>query len=582
MRIFVSYASERHSVAEKLSLALRSEGHEVFFDRTSLPDGEAYAARIRQSIEKCQLFLFLISPESIEPKSYTLSELHMISARFLVSEDRVLPVMIADVPMESVPNYLHLVTILEPVGDLVAEVLGRVSAIAAARRWRLFKRLAIAALLLLVIGAAITVIVRPRPDTPAVRQMTLLSTLSVFHDADQNSEIIAQIQAGQQVTVTPVAKNPNWVRIQRATVQGWAMVQDIVGQDTGGADAIKLGQGYGFQGSFWKLFFTSPQPKGVAPNKFGIDIRFADAITRTKDSLDIAVFELNNATITDAIVKAYQRGVKVRVVTDQRWVDNPHYTYHDLIRAGVPLTPSKPASGLMHDKFAVLDHSTVWTGSWNYTDGATYNNNENAIVLEGKDIAARYTEEFNRMFAGEFGKSRPRAAAPAPALSHGVRVLFAPEDPILPELTSVVSGAKHSIAFLTFSFTVDELADVLIQRAQNHVVVRGIFEKRLARGSSVARSFCNQSAVQWRLDTNPHNLHHDVFVVDDQIVVTGSLNFSRAALERNDENVVIIPDPLLARKYLAEFDRLWATAEAPNAFCSSASLSAASAVDTPQ
>jgi hypothetical protein len=579
VRIFVSYASERRSIAERVSLALRSEGHEVFFDRSNLPEGEAYDARIREAIAKCDLFLFLISPESVESGAYTLSELRVVHERFPVPGNHVLPIEIAPVPIESVPNYLRTVTFLQPTGDLTADVLARVAAISEARRKRRRKPIWIGVSVLLVAALALFAVwhFRPKPKAPTPSsRATLLSALSVFESPDQNSEIVAQARAGEDVTVTPMA-NPNWVRIRTPTAQGWAMVQDLVVQETAGADSIKLGQGYGYQGSFWKLFFTSPQPKGAAPNRFGIDMRFADALGRVRQSLDIAVFEFNNTLIGEAILNAHRRGVRVRIVTDGRFGGG-----FDKIRAaGIPVVSTDSHSGLMHNKFAVLDDSTVWTGSWNYTDGATYNNNENAIALDGRDIAARYEEEFNRLFNGEFGAKRPKANAPAPVLSHGVRVFFSPDDPILPELMDLVGGARHSVTFLTFAFTVDELSQALIRQANAHVVVRGVFERSLARGSRVAQSLCGQSAVQWKLDTNRHNLHHDVFVIDDQIVITGSLNFSHAALERNDENVVVIPDPTLAKKYLAEFDRLWATADAPDALCRTIAPRTASSPDAP-
>src|SRR5262245_3534547 len=81
MRIFVSYAAERRSIGERLSLALRSEGHDVFLDTTSLPPGQAYDEKIRNAIARCDLFVFLISPESIEKTSYCLTELDMMARR---------------------------------------------------------------------------------------------------------------------------------------------------------------------------------------------------------------------------------------------------------------------------------------------------------------------------------------------------------------------------------------------------------------------------------------------------------------------------------------------------------------------
>jgi hypothetical protein len=62
MDIFISYASEQRATAEEIALALRAEGHEPFFDRSELPEGDAYNARIREAIRGCDLLIFLVSP----------------------------------------------------------------------------------------------------------------------------------------------------------------------------------------------------------------------------------------------------------------------------------------------------------------------------------------------------------------------------------------------------------------------------------------------------------------------------------------------------------------------------------------
>jgi HKD family nuclease len=577
MRIFLSYASERRQIAELLSLALVAEGHEVFFDRSSLPQGQAYDGKIRRAIEECNLFIFMISPESVEPGSYTLSELAFMRKRAPAPGDQVLPVTVASVPIESVPTYLRALTIMEPVGNLTADVLAKVSEICAVRRKVWSKRFLRVGAALIIIGGVAGGFSYWRPWLDSVQlapaQVTLQRGLSIFRDPDQNSEIVYPVKAGEAVTLMPPGKNPNWVPIRTTMAKGWAMVQDIVPQNADKRDAIKLGEGYGFQGSFWKLFFTSPQPEGKAPNRYGIDVRFADAIARVHSSLDMAVYELNNRSITDAIIEAHSRGVKVRVVTDARSKVTQGQTFSDLMAAGIPVVASANNNHLMHNKFAILDAKTVWTGSWNYTDEA-YVNNENAIALEATDIAARYRAVFNEMFEEKrFGGARKKASntgAPPPVLNHGVQILFSPEDPILPYLGDHIRVAKRSVAVLAFSFTSSELAEALISAARMGVVVRGLFEKSVAKGSDVVGSLCtSESGVQLRLDSNPRFLHHNVFVIDDEIVITGSPNFSRQALTRNDENAVVIPDATLAKRYLAEFSRLWATGTRPDpGFCS--------------
>jgi phosphatidylserine/phosphatidylglycerophosphate/cardiolipin synthase-like enzyme len=71
--------------------------------------------------------------------------------------------------------------------------------------------------------------------------------------------------------------------------------------------------------------------------------------------------------------------------------------------------------------------------------------------------------------------------------------------------------------------------------------------------------------VAVRQDGNPRTFHHKVFVIDDKIVVTGSLNFSNNADDSNDENVVVVTNTDIATLYLQEFERRWAEATEPDA-----------------
>ncbi len=74
MKIFLSYASEDRALAEDIQLALAGAGHEVFFDRQSLPAGGDYHQRIRAAVNGTDLFVFLISPDSIDAGGYALTE----------------------------------------------------------------------------------------------------------------------------------------------------------------------------------------------------------------------------------------------------------------------------------------------------------------------------------------------------------------------------------------------------------------------------------------------------------------------------------------------------------------------------
>jgi cardiolipin hydrolase len=166
-----------------------------------------------------------------------------------------------------------------------------------------------------------------------------------------------------------------------------------------------------------------------------------------------------------------------------------------------------------------------------------------------------------------FGKKR-KPEVPVPILSHSVLAMFSPEDPIVPELMKRIRAARRSIALMAFSLTLDDLTQAILDRSAT-LEVRAILEPKLARTSNASKSLCGPgSKVQLRLGSSPHFLHHDVFVIDDELVITGSANFVHHGTEVNDENIVFIPDPSLAHKYTAEFSRLWAMGTTPDAhFC---------------
>ncbi len=122
MKIFLSYASEDRDQAEQIYLALTGAGHEVFFDRASLPAGEDYHLRISQAVEESSVMIFLISPDSVSKSSFARSELKFAQEKWKHPKNAVLPVMIRTTTYSDIPNYLKAVTVLEPVGNAAAEV----------------------------------------------------------------------------------------------------------------------------------------------------------------------------------------------------------------------------------------------------------------------------------------------------------------------------------------------------------------------------------------------------------------------------------------------------------------------------
>jgi hypothetical protein len=129
MKAFLSYAHEHHSIAAEVSVCLSVRGYDVFFDRSSLKPGKEYNLAIQKAVEECDLFVFLISPESLKPGSYTLTELGFAKNIWKNPSGRILPVMARPTLDSKIDPYLRAVTILYPQGNLAAEVAARAEAL---------------------------------------------------------------------------------------------------------------------------------------------------------------------------------------------------------------------------------------------------------------------------------------------------------------------------------------------------------------------------------------------------------------------------------------------------------------------
>jgi formylglycine-generating enzyme required for sulfatase activity len=164
MKIFLSYASQDIESAKAIYLALRDQGHRVFFDRAELPAGDEYHNRIRAAIEKSRLFLFLISPNAVDAGSYTLTELDIADK----AESKILPVMIEKTPIESLPASIKGITFLQPDGSLPAAVAAEVHRIASSLRRKHIKQSLAAFVLVGIVAGVVFYALRMRSRTEIV------------------------------------------------------------------------------------------------------------------------------------------------------------------------------------------------------------------------------------------------------------------------------------------------------------------------------------------------------------------------------------------------------------------------------
>ncbi len=123
-------------------------------------------------------------------------------------------------------------------------------------------------------------------------------------------------------------------------------------------------------------------------------------ITSTTKTLDIMSYSFTSIEITDAIIVAIKRGVKVRLVADHRSnlsedrIGASHKALTRLVQAGAQVRSIKKYA-IHHDKVMISDGKHLESGSFNFSAAAHTSNSENVSVRwNNPKAAAIYTEHF--------------------------------------------------------------------------------------------------------------------------------------------------------------------------------------------
>jgi phosphatidylserine/phosphatidylglycerophosphate/cardiolipin synthase-like enzyme len=301
------------------------------------------------------------------------------------------------------------------------------------------------------------------------------------------------------------------------------------------------------------IYCTTPLDPASESLRGGPDARLAEAIDAASHSVDVAIYNFNLWSVRDALLRATERGVRVRVVAESDGILDAEV--QDLVQAGIPVLGDRRES-LMHHKFTVIDGVEVWTGSMNYSVGSAYRDHNVLLRLRSSALAEDYTREFEEMFVDDRFGPQSLADTPNPVVTiDGTRVeaWFSPDDGVAARLVELIDEARSRVDFLEFTVTSDALADALLRAAERGVTVRGVIELDEAEAAGSDYTRMRQAGIDVRQDSNPGTMHHKLLLIDEDVVATGSYNFTRSAEESNDENMVILFSPEAAAVLEDEF-----------------------------
>lgn len=321
---------------------------------------------------------------------------------------------------------------------------------------------------------------------------------------------------------------------------------------------VDLPAGYGYTSDWLELYFTDPYNPLSGQKTGGVDGPLAAAIDNAKLSVDVAIYSLSLNSVRDALIRAHDRGVQVRMVMESENLERADP--QRLKDAGIPILGDR-REGLMHNKFVVIDGSEVWLGTMNFTDSGAYEDHNMILRIRSVKMAENFTTEFNEMFVDDKFGDNTRADTPHPRVTFNdtpVDTYFSPDDGVRAILLDILNEAQESIYFMAFSFTSDELGDAIRARAEAGVTVAGVMDEEQVRSNQGTEyDAFRRAGLDVYIDGNPGQMHHKVMIVDESIVIVGSYNFTNSAEVRNDEGLLVIYNQAAAQIFKEEFERVY-------------------------
>lgn len=136
-------------------------------------------------------------------------------------------------------------------------------------------------------------------------------------------------------------------------------------------------------------------------------------------------------------------------------------------------------------------------------------------------------------------------------------VHFSPGDDCRRKIIDVLHGAKRTIAICVFTISDDRISEQILRAHQRAVDVRIITDNDKANDKGSDVDTLRQQGLAVRQDRSSNHMHHKFAVIDQQLLINGSFNWTRSASDRNQENILVTVEPQAVQVFQAKFEELW-------------------------
>jgi phosphatidylserine/phosphatidylglycerophosphate/cardiolipin synthase-like enzyme len=138
-----------------------------------------------------------------------------------------------------------------------------------------------------------------------------------------------------------------------------------------------------------------------------------------------------------------------------------------------------------------------------------------------------------------------------------VEAHFSPGVGCVRRIRAMLDGARRKADICVFTITDDRIAEGILAAHRRGTAIRIVTDDDKARdlGSDVLE--LARAGIPVLVDDSPFHMHHKFALFDDDLLLTGSYNWTRGAADSNEENLILSNDRRLLTAFRGEFERLW-------------------------
>jgi phosphatidylserine/phosphatidylglycerophosphate/cardiolipin synthase-like enzyme len=144
---------------------------------------------------------------------------------------------------------------------------------------------------------------------------------------------------------------------------------------------------------------------------------------------------------------------------------------------------------------------------------------------------------------------------PAAPITGDIEVYFSPKGGATEAMVKAIGEAKTEILVQAYSFTSAPIAKALADANKAGIHVRVILDKSQRTAKYSSATFMHNSGIDTWIDAKHAIAHNKIIIIDGQVVITGSFNFTKAAENGNAENLLVIRSKELAEKYVKNWEK---------------------------